>query len=179
MPPLAPILENLSRTQSRFLRAADSVSADCWKTRPGQDRWSAAELVSHLISVERAIIRNIHRVLQSPPKQVPFFKRVHVPLAVVEWRLIRRQTPIPIDLQLVGEKEQMLADLRDVRERTVAFVQETKDRDLRAYTMPHPFLGTFNAYEWFRLIASHEVRHTKQMLEISATLPKAVAILQK
>jgi hypothetical protein len=36
-----------------------------------------------------------------------------------------------------------------------------------------------NAYEWLQMIASHEVRHTKQMKEIAAALPKAVAILQK
>jgi hypothetical protein len=34
-------------------------------------------------------------------------------------------------------------------------------------------------YEWFQLIASHEVRHTKQMKEIYATLQKSVASLQK
>jgi hypothetical protein len=45
--------------------------------------------------------------------------------------------------------------------------------------MPHAFLGTLNAYEWFQMIASHEVRHTKQMKEIAAALPKVVAILQK
>jgi len=57
-------------------------------------------------------------------------------------------------------------------ERTLAFIEETRDRDLSKYSMPHPFLGTLNAYEWLQFIASHEIRHTKQMREIAGTLPK-------
>jgi hydroxymethylpyrimidine/phosphomethylpyrimidine kinase len=53
------------------------------------------------------------------------------------------------------------------------------ERDLSKYLMPHPFLGTLNAYEWFEMIASHELRHTKQMKEIATSLPKSKTRLQK
>jgi len=53
------------------------------------------------------------------------------------------------------------------------------ERDLSKYRMPHPFLGILNMYEWFQLIASHEIRHSKQMREISGTLPKTVTSLEK
>jgi hydroxymethylpyrimidine/phosphomethylpyrimidine kinase len=68
--------------------------------------------------------------------------------------------------------------LREVRERTLAFIKETVVRDLSKYHMPHAFLGTLNAYKWFQLIASHELRHTKQMKEIAESLPKSVTSLQ-
>ena len=93
--------------------------------------------------------------------------------------MIRLKTPIPIEAEMVRGKEEMLAELREVRERTLAFIEETSGRDLSKYTMRHPFLGTLNTYEWFQLIASHEVRHTKQMNEIATSLPKVVANLQK
>ena len=179
MPSLKTIVENLARAQEGLLRAADTVSADQWKTRPGDDRWSAGELVGHLITIERAILSNADKLLQELPKRVPFFKRFHVPMAVVESRLIRRKTPIPANPQILRGKEEMLAELREVRGRTLAFIEETTGRDLGKYHMPHPFLGTLNTYEWFQMIASHEVRHTKQMREIAGALPKAVAILQK
>ena len=118
-------------------------------------------------------------MLQKPPKSVPFYKRFHVPMAVVESRLIRRKTPIPLDAQIVRQKEEMLAELREVRERTLAFIGETRERDLSKYLMPHAVLVMLNAYEWLQMIASHEVRHTKQMKEIADSLPKVVAILQK
>jgi uncharacterized damage-inducible protein DinB len=179
VPSLKTIVENLDRAQRELMSAAEVVSRNQWKSRPGEGRWSAGELVGHLIMIERAILRNTDRLLQKPPRSVPFYKRFHVPMAVVESRLIRRKTPIPLDTQMVREKEEMLAELREVRERTLAFIEETMERDLSRYRMPHAFLGTLNAYEWFQMIASHEVRHTKQMKEIAAALPKVVAILQK
>lgn len=179
MPSLNTIVGNLDRAQKTFLRTADSVPADHWETSPGEGRWSASELVGHLITVERAILRNVDKVLQKPPRVLPFYKRFHIPMAVVELRLIRRKSPIPTDNQILGEKEAMLAELREVRERTLAFIEETMERDLNKYCMPHAFLGTLNANEWLQFIASHEVRHTKQMREIAGSLPKSITRLQK
>ena len=179
MPRLAIILENLARAQSDLLHAADAIRPDQWKARPAEGRWSAGELIGHLIMIERAIITRTDKVLRKPPKEVPFFKRLHFPMAVAKSRLIRLKTPIPLDPEIVREKEEMLAELRQVRQRTLAFIEETMERDLSEYRMPHPFLGTLNTYEWFQLIASHQIRHTKQMQEIAATLLKTVASLQK
>lgn len=178
-PVTAPITENLSRAQKQFLSAADVVPPDQWKIKPGEDRWSAGEVVAHLIMVERAIIQGADKLLQKPPKPRSFLKRFHLPMALVESRVIRLKTPIPIDPELVGKKEEMLAQLREVRGRTLAFLEETAGKDLSLYSMTHPFLGTLNAYEWFQLIASHEVRHMKQMNEIAGSLPKNVTTLQK
>jgi DinB superfamily len=176
---LATIIENLAHAQSKLLRAADAVAADQWKTRPAEGRWSAGEVISHLITPERVIISRTDKVLRKPPKEVPFFKRLHLPMAVAKSRIIRLKTPIPLDPETVYEKEEMLAELRQVREKTLAFMKETMERDLSKYRMPHPFLGMLNTYEWFQLIASHEIRHSKQMQEIAKTLPKTVTSLEK
>ena len=76
-----------------------------------------------------------------------------------------------MDPQLLREKEAMLAELRDIRGRTLALMEETRDRDLSAYRWRHPFLGTLNAYEWFSFLGSHQIRHEKQIREIAAALP--------
>ena len=154
--------------------AADAVRSEEWKTRPSEERWSAAELVAHLMMVERAVIEKADRVAQKSPKRISILKRIHVPMALVEVRLIRRKTPIPVDAEMLRDKEAMLAELREVRERTVGFLEETRSRDLSEYCWAHPALGTLNTYEWIRFIASHEVRHTKQMREIAAGLLKPI-----
>jgi uncharacterized damage-inducible protein DinB len=169
---LDPILEKLAHAQSRLLHTADSVRADQWQTRPSSGGWSAAELVAHLIMVERAILGSADRVMQDAPRYFPLLKRFHLPLALVEARLIRRKTPIPLNRELVREKETMLAELRDVRERTLAFVDETKGRDLSKYRWRHAFLGTMNTYQWLQLVACHEIRHEKQLREIAASYRK-------
>ena len=174
MRPLNPILEKLSCAQRAFFQAADSVPAEQWNSKPKPDEWSAAELVAHLVMVERTIIGSADRVTQKTPKPTPFLKRFHLPMWLVESRIIRRKSPIPLDASLLNTKEEMLGELRAARERTLAFLQETSKRDLSAYCWPHPFLGMLNGYEWFEMIASHEIRHTKQMRETAAGLPKAV-----
>lgn len=174
---LPSITENLARAERQFLASTAAISAGQWKASPGEGRWSAGEVVCHLIQVERTIILNLGKVLQRPPKPRPFSKRFHLPMALVESRFIPRKTPIPLDPALLQEKDEMLTQLRETRASTQSFIEETAGKDLRKYHMPHPFLGTMNAYEWFQLIASHQVRHAKQMKEIGETLPKSVANL--
>src|SRR5260370_37674994 len=83
------------------------------------------------------------------PKHTPMLKRFRLPFAFAEIRFVRLKTPIPVDLQLLREKDAMLAELREVRVRTLALIEETRNRDLSAYTGPHPFLGPFTTSEWF------------------------------
>jgi hypothetical protein len=176
---LEPILEKLGHAQTMFFRAADTVQTENWCRKAKPEQWCAAELVAHLIMVERAIVGGADRVVQKTPKHIPYLKRFHLPLWLVEARVIRRKTPISLDAALIGPKEEMLAELRSVRERSLAFLDETKNRDLRAYCWPHAFLGVLNIYEWFEMIAAHQLRHTKQMREIASELPKAVGNSQK
>src|ERR1700734_1589420 len=120
---LDSILRHLGKTQTGLLCAADAVPAENWKTRPGEDRWSAAELVAHLMMVERAVIGKADRVAQHPPKRVSLLKRIHIPMALVERRWIRRKAPAPVEPGMLSDKEAMLAELRTVRERSLAFLE--------------------------------------------------------
>lgn len=80
--------------------------------------------------------------------------------------MIRLKSPVPLDASLLAEKETMLGMLRDARERTFAFLSETKNRDLSAYYWRHPFLGMLSTYEWIEMLAAHQIRHAKQIREI-------------
>ena len=176
---LDSLLAQLSKAQFEFLRAADAVAASEWKTRPGAERWSAAEVVAHLMIVERAVIEKADGVAQKSPKPIPLLKKIHVPMALVEVRLVRRKSPVPLDAGLLRGKEEMLAELRNVRERTRAFLDETRNRDLSKYWWRHPALGMLNFYGWIHFIAAHEIRHTRQVRKIASNLPKSVEGLQK
>jgi uncharacterized damage-inducible protein DinB len=176
---LQPTLQKLSASQEGFLRAADGISATQWQREPVSGGWSAAELVGHLCQVERGVLSYADRVIRKAPLSVSFFKRWHLPIAVVESRIVKRQAPGAVQPAEVAGKETMLADLRSVRERTLAFLEETHQRDLACYYWRHPFLGNLNFYQWFTFVAAHQARHTKQMLEIAKNLPKGVASAQK
>jgi hypothetical protein len=169
---LQPIRDKLVRAQSAFFRAADAIPGEKWSDCPGLNEWSAAQLVAHLVVVERGVVRRVDQLTQQSPIPVPFPKRLHLPLWLVEARMIRRKSPVPLDESLLAEKEAMLAGLRGVRERTLAFISETERRDLRDYCCRHPFLGMLNVYEWIEMIAGHQLRHTKQVREIEAKLSR-------
>jgi DinB superfamily len=99
---------------------------------------------------------------------------MHWPIWLAEMRLMRLKSPIPLLPREVGKREELLRDLRLTRERTLAFLSETEKRELSAYRWRHPFLGRMGFYEWFELIAAHQLRHTKQLKNLIRNLPKVV-----
>ena len=180
MPAQLEVLKaEMAKSQAGLLRAADAIPAEQWRTSTKAGSWSAAELVAHLTMVERSVVAKADRIAQKEPIPVSFLKRIHLPFALVKARIIKRQSPVPVDPQMLRDKEEMLAGLREARERSLAFLEETHDRDLGGYYWRHPALGMLNTYGWIRFLAAHEVRHTKQMLEIAAGLPKVIDNLQK
>jgi len=178
-PPLTSLIEKLDNAQAEFLRTADAVCPENWKTRPKAGRWSAAELVAHLIGVEKAVIERADRISQKAPRQISLFRKFHLPMALVESRIIRRKSPVPINEDALREKEAMLAELREARERSLAFLEETKHRELGDYRWKHPAVGMLNLYGWVEFLAAHQRRHTKQMREIATDLQKIVHESQK
>ena len=179
MPNLTTIRAKLTAAQSRFLTIADTIPSNFWQTPPSPGAWSAAEIVAHLCQIESSIVTNSNRILRHPPRPVPFIKRFRLPLFLAEYRVRRFRSPLPVDTSLLAEKDPMLASLRTVRERTLAFLDETKSRNLAPYCFPHPFLGMFNLYSWLELIACHQLRHAKQVHEMATLIPKHVVTSHK
>jgi hypothetical protein len=175
MSDLQKISRNLAAAQTTYLATADAFEATSWRQRPDPSRWSAAEVTGHLIKVERGVVRKSDQLMHEPARPRPLLKRLHFPMFFVEARLVRRKAPSIVLPETVSDKEEMLAELRDTRERTLAFMQTTSDKDLARYFFPHPFLGTLDVYEWLQLIASHQLRHVKQLREIATFLQKDVA----
>jgi uncharacterized damage-inducible protein DinB len=171
------IFDKLDRAQQSLLRAANVIPADLWKTSSRPGVWSPAELIAHVVTVERKAIAAADRILRKQPMRIPLMQRLRLPLALslVEMRLYRVKAPIPVDPQFLREKDAMLAELREVRQRTLAFMEETRDRDLSQYWWRHPFVGSLNTYEWFSFLGSHQIRHEKQMREIAASLNVKIA----
>lgn len=163
---LGNIGEKLNAAQAVFCRAADAIGVAQWAQQPGPEQWSAAEVVAHLVVVERGILAKADSVTQKAPLPIPFSRRWHLPMWLVEKRVIRRKSPVPQDPSLFAEKEVMLGTLRCARERTLCFLAETESRDLSQYCWKHPFLGTLSVYGWMEMIAAHQLRHAKQVRDI-------------
>ena len=105
MPDLDAIIERLNSARSDLFAVADLVPRGRWQHRPSPGKWSAAEVIAHLTQVETVITGKSAKLIQDDALPVPLWKRWHLPVQIVEFRLTRRQTPIPLDPALVAEKE--------------------------------------------------------------------------
>ena len=163
---LTPILSRLDSSRAALLEISQAVPEDRWREAPRAGAWSAGEVIAHLTMVEKRVIEGAKRIVAGPPVATPLWKRVHLPVWLAEWRGFRAKTPIPLDPSLVGDKQPMLDNLVALRLGTLEFIEENRNRDLSPYRFPHPFFGSLNVYDWFRMIAHHEARHTQQVREI-------------
>jgi hypothetical protein len=163
---IARIIDRLGRARTGLQAAVDAVPSGFWREQPRPGAWSAAEVIAHLTMVEGAITDGAAKLTRSAPRKVPFWKRLHLPVRLAAWRGVRAKTPIPLDPKLVGDKEEMLARFAALRQRTLTLLDENRKCNLSAYRWPHPFFGSLNFYDWFLLMAYHELRHTKQIREI-------------
>jgi len=139
----------------------------------------ATIVLSTLIMAERHILGTADKMTQKPAAAAPLYRRLHFPLAMVEARLIRRKTPIPVSPELVSEKEAMLGGLRKVRGHALAFLNETRSRDLSAYGWPHPVSGQTQFLRMVRFCRVAGGTARKQMQETAGNFPKSVTTLQK
>ena len=166
---MAAIVRHLQTSRAKLVSAADGVTELRWHESPAPGRWSAAEVVAHVAAIEETTIFGMKRLLRSAPKPVPLRRRFHLPLAIAAWRGRKLRTPIPLDEKRIRDKQESLAGLAAAREATLVFIESTRGTDVSAYRYDHPFLGSLNMYEWFRMIGYHELRHAKQIRELVET----------
>jgi uncharacterized damage-inducible protein DinB len=164
---LESILGLLSDNRTQFVAIVDKFPTERWRESPGNGAWSAGEIVAHTMQVEESIIAAAGNTLKKPPYTVPFMKRFHLPLSLVSSRSRKFKSPIPIDANRVPERSNYSTAITACRRGTLEFIDEHRTENLKPWTFPHPAFGPLNLYEWFRLIAYHELRHAKQIREVA------------
>ena len=155
-----------------LLAAANAVPADAWRKPPLPGAWSAGEVLAHLSMAEGAITAGMVRLLAGPPPRLPFWKRIHFPPRLAQYRQFKRESPIPLDPSLVLDKAESIARHTALRGRSLELFAKNSGRDLSAFGYKHPFFGYLNYYQWFETIAYHELRHTEQIQELVEVFQK-------
>lgn len=168
----ARLVQDLEQTRRAFVTSVQGLSDAQLRFRPAPDRWSIAEVAEHIaLSEERIFGMITEKVMRAPappelrPQTPSDDERV---LKAVLDRGTRRQAPEM--LKPTGSfptTAAAVAAFTQGRDRTVSFVQTTKD-DLRAHGGPHPALKLLDGYQWLLLLSGHSARHTAQIEEIKA-----------
>ncbi len=163
------VLEQLCTSESRLLTLVDGLTAEQWAFREEPGRWSIAEVMEHVIVVERAIHAVVGQALageKHPEKQErarslePIVFTIAEPMSP---KLKAMETLLPRGRW--QSHAEMLRAFQEVRAGSVTFVTAT-DAPLRDYFYPHQALGDLDCYQWLVILSLHGARHARQIEQI-------------
>jgi len=173
------LLKNLAESRERLLRMAQSLSREQLHYRPAPGRWTVAECLEHIATVEGRVLGLIQLTLQTGPdssKRSAMDGKDDALIADVAGRVTRFQAPDMLVPTGRWPDEQLLKEFEGARKQTRDFAASTP-ADLRRHFYKHPALGELDLYQWLLLIAAHCDRHRAQSEEVmaSAGFPRSSA----
>lgn len=168
--------QHLDRHRRDVLTAIASVPAERAAQAPAPGRWSATEVVEHLVQVERQVTTLLRREFERA-------KDNGLPREMATDRLGARLDPVrvldrgrrlqaPPTARPSGNQDLAagLDALAASRGRMLEFVAAAEGYALGQLRAPHPLLGDFDGYQWVLFVGLHEGRHALQLREIAAAL---------
>jgi len=166
----------LEETRENMLRVAAGLSPTQLQYKPAPDRWSVAECLEHITTVENIVLGNIHNALKETagsPK--PAMGDEDLVRTVLD-RSFRATAPERVVPTGKIAQDRLLHEFEAGRKRMSEFVAST-NTPLRQYAFPHPRFGQLDCYQWVLLVGGHGERHRQQMEEVIASsgFPRAAA----
>lgn len=174
-PRLAAVIAHADSARAELLAAVDEIPAPLREARPTETAWSAAEVLEHLMRVERGIAKLLAMKI-GEVQAMPDAPREAMDLADFSCPrldpLLDRASRIDAPERVVPEGELSADAARDAllatRRSLMEQMHAADGLALSTVIHPHPFLGPLDLYEWVYFVAVHERRHTAQVREIAA-----------
>lgn len=175
-PRLEEVLNYLD-TERRELRAAvELVPAELRDRQPGPDRWSVAQVLQHLVIIEKRIGMGMTKWVADAmaagvgPEGDTSSVLNSLDLALIADRSRRRNAPDEVRPNGELNAASAWTALERTRAALRAGVMPGDGLALGEVIQPHPVLGPINLYQWLLFVGSHETRHAGQVREIAADL---------
>jgi DinB family protein len=164
-------LQNLAESRERLLRMANGLSREQLHFRTAPDRWSVAECLEHIVTVEKRLLERIQTTLEKAPdpaRRSALEGRDDALVTGTVARELRFQAPEVLAPTGRVPDEQLLPEFEAARRRSQEFAASTQ-ADLRSRVFKHPALGDLDLYQWLLMIAAHCDRHRAQSEEVIAS----------
>lgn len=145
------LVETLRESLQQFQAAIDAVPAAAFRTIPKEGEWSAADVLAHVRSIAAFDEQSICGVLE----------RGEQPRDVED---ALEQAPTD------ATQEQLLADIRALRERLIAVVLQADPHAHLDIVWGHNEFGKMNWREWLLFARVHTLDHARQIQAIAAGL---------
>ena len=164
----------MEQTRQTILGATQGLSDAQWTFKPSPDRWSAAEILEHVVIVQELVARRILEQLALAPapgeRDNPQVESII--LGVFPLRLAKFPAPeFSHPSGRVTPPEALRRFEQNCAELAVMLESRTDLRDhvLEAAPLKAVSKGkyeTMDGYQWLLAVAAHTERHAKQILEL-------------
>jgi uncharacterized damage-inducible protein DinB len=175
-PRLEEVLNYLDSERAALADAVTSVPTELRDQAPGPDRWSVAQVLQHLVIIEKRIAMGVTKWVGDAragglgPEAETSSILNSLNLALIADRDKRRDAPAEVRPAGDLDAAAAWAALEKTRASLRAGVLPGDGLALSEVIQPHPVLGPINLYQWLLFVGAHEARHTGQVREIAAEL---------
>ena len=175
-PRIEEVINYLDTERAALREAVELVPPALREQSPGTDRWSVAQVLQHLVIIEKRIGMGMTKWIADAraggvgPETETSSVMNSLSLEAIADRSKRRSAPEEVRPQGDIDAKSAWAALEQSRERLRAAILAGDGLALSEVVQPHPVLGPINLYQWALFVGSHETRHTGQVREIAAEL---------
>ena len=175
-PRLGEVLNYLDTERRELREAVELVPSELRDQSPGADRWSVAQVLQHLVIIEKRIGTVMTKWVADAkaagvgPEAETSSVLDSLDLALIADRSRRRNAPEEVRPNGELDAASAWTALEQTRAALRAGVMPADSMALGKVIQPHPVLGPINLYQWLLFVGSHEVRHTGQVREIATEL---------
>lgn len=168
------ILRRLDESLKVLEKSLAGLAEKDWEKKPAPDRWSAAEILHHLILVEVQRLQWLKDLLagrheSAPPRPEPIPE-------IASYRRKEQRVQAKDDMQPTSgiQPKVLLAGFRRGRAETKVFASEVDLAKLQEVWLITKSFGPLNGAEYLEFLAAHTERHADQILQVRKQLsPKS------
>jgi hypothetical protein len=171
-PRLTELLEYLTSTRRVLDDAIAAVPASQHVVPSAPDRWSTAEVLEHLVIVEKSVAKNVIRWIDearaagvsTEDDPSPLLESMRIDR--VKDRSRRIEAPEGTRPSRGLAVAESLALIDEARTRLAAAFTAADGLALGSIVRPHPAMGDLTLYEWLAFAGAHMERHAEQIREL-------------
>ena len=173
-PRLEEVLNYLDSQRTALSEAVALVPTELRDQQPGSDRWSVAQVLQHLVIIEKRIGMGVTNWVGDAlarglgPELETSSVLNSLDLALIADRSRRRNAPEEVRPNGDLDAASAWTALEQTRAALRSGVLPGDGLALGEVIQTHPVLGPINLYQWLLFVAGHEARHTAQVREIAA-----------
>src|SRR5262245_33384340 len=158
-------LARLDSIHQSLIRTTNGIAPQLCSVSPGEDEWSVAEVLEHLVLVEERVKSELEKNLQGPPNKVGLLKKL-IPMRIVSWRFHKFRAPRAVSPTTALPVNELLVRYDQARTQLKQLCTEYGSQRLKQIRFKHPFMGDIDGLAAISMVAFHEQRHLKQIKEI-------------